>query len=350
MKNYTASIMKGIAIISVVLGHCTTNNNIESFVNQYHLAVFFFVSVFFFKEKYLDAPRNFFIKKLTRLYIPFVIFAITFLIFHNILYDLHIHSNSINCEYFFKEIFHITIRMTSHDPLMGAMWFCSAMLITSCISWCGLKLASIQKGKLSLITKQIIIFTILVLFASACLYLWKLKSPYCLWQYMITSSIFFAGYLSAKINKYPLNKGESISIFIILIFILIILTKYKVYGRLQPANINNENPLIILIIATMGSVSIYLLALLIQKNKASKWIAVCGDYSFSIMLLHFLAFKIINLFQCIFYHYPFNYIANHPIINYSNPFWGIGYLISGCFIPIVITYCYSKIKMKVSST
>lgn len=126
--------MKGIAIISVVLGHCTTNNNIESFVNQYHLAVFFFVSGFFFKEKYLDAPRNFFIKKLTRLYIPFVIFAITFLIFHNILYDLHIHSNSINCEYFFKEIFHITIRMTSHDPLMGAMWFCSAMLITSCIS------------------------------------------------------------------------------------------------------------------------------------------------------------------------------------------------------------------------
>ena len=79
MKNYTATIMKGIAIISVVLGHCTTNNNIESFVNQYHLAVFFFVSVFFFKEKYLDATRNFFIKKLTRLYIPLLsLYFITF--------------------------------------------------------------------------------------------------------------------------------------------------------------------------------------------------------------------------------------------------------------------------------
>ena len=49
MNNQAFSIMKGIAIISVVLGHCTTNSRIEAFVNQYHLAVFFFVAGFFFK-------------------------------------------------------------------------------------------------------------------------------------------------------------------------------------------------------------------------------------------------------------------------------------------------------------
>lgn len=53
MNNQAFSIMKGIAIISVVLGHCTTNSRIEAFVNQYHLAVFFFVAGFFFKEKSL---------------------------------------------------------------------------------------------------------------------------------------------------------------------------------------------------------------------------------------------------------------------------------------------------------
>ena len=50
MNNQAFSIMKGIAIISVVLGHCTTNSRIEAFVNQYHLAVFFFVAGFFFKR------------------------------------------------------------------------------------------------------------------------------------------------------------------------------------------------------------------------------------------------------------------------------------------------------------
>lgn len=32
--------MKGIAIISVVIGHVFVRNCIEKFVNQYHLAVF----------------------------------------------------------------------------------------------------------------------------------------------------------------------------------------------------------------------------------------------------------------------------------------------------------------------
>lgn len=55
--------MKGIAIISVVLGHCTTNSRIEAFVNQYHLAVFFFVAGFFFKEKYVVTPMDFIWKR-----------------------------------------------------------------------------------------------------------------------------------------------------------------------------------------------------------------------------------------------------------------------------------------------
>lgn len=67
MKNYTASIMKGIAIISVVLGHCTTNNNIESFVNQYHLAVFFFVSGFFLQRKIFRRSKKLFHKKVNSL-------------------------------------------------------------------------------------------------------------------------------------------------------------------------------------------------------------------------------------------------------------------------------------------
>ena len=37
--------MKGVAIVSVVAGHCTPIPAIEVFVNQYHLAVFFFVKL-----------------------------------------------------------------------------------------------------------------------------------------------------------------------------------------------------------------------------------------------------------------------------------------------------------------
>ena len=54
--------MKGIAIISVVVGHVFVRTDIEEFVNQYHLAVFFFVAGYFFKDKYIQSPWQF-IKK-----------------------------------------------------------------------------------------------------------------------------------------------------------------------------------------------------------------------------------------------------------------------------------------------
>ena len=40
----TISTMKGIAIIGVVVGHCVLSSWIENFVNQWHLATFFFVA------------------------------------------------------------------------------------------------------------------------------------------------------------------------------------------------------------------------------------------------------------------------------------------------------------------
>ena len=91
MNNQAFSIMKVIAIISVVLGHCTTNSRIEAFVNQYHLAVFFFVAGFFFKEKYVVTPMDFIWKKVKRLYVPFVVAGIGCLLLHNIFYHLNIY-------------------------------------------------------------------------------------------------------------------------------------------------------------------------------------------------------------------------------------------------------------------
>lgn len=46
-KDEVFSIMKGIAIISVVIGHTIVGSNVEIIVNHYHLATFFFVSGFY---------------------------------------------------------------------------------------------------------------------------------------------------------------------------------------------------------------------------------------------------------------------------------------------------------------
>lgn len=91
--NLTFAIMKGIAIVSVVIGHCISVDYVEDFVNQYHLAVFFFVAGYFFKEKYLENWRLYIVKKFKSLYFPFVQLCLIFLLLHNVFYKIHLYES-----------------------------------------------------------------------------------------------------------------------------------------------------------------------------------------------------------------------------------------------------------------
>lgn len=81
----TFAIMKGIAIISVVVGHCTLSKDIETYVNQYHLAAFFFVAGYFLTGKYVANPLLLIKKRIKSLYFPFIISCLTCVLLHNLL-------------------------------------------------------------------------------------------------------------------------------------------------------------------------------------------------------------------------------------------------------------------------
>lgn len=92
-KNKVFSLMKGIAIISVVIGHCADSRHyLDCFVNQYHLAVFFFVAGYFFKENNVECAKTFILKRIKSLYIPFVLAGIGFLLLHKPLVWLNIYN------------------------------------------------------------------------------------------------------------------------------------------------------------------------------------------------------------------------------------------------------------------
>lgn len=93
-------IMKGIAILSVVAGHALDDTVYESFVNQYHLATFFFVSGYFFKVSYADECKVLITKRVKSLYIPFVAIMLLGIALHNPLHYIHVNSSV----YSFSEI------------------------------------------------------------------------------------------------------------------------------------------------------------------------------------------------------------------------------------------------------
>ncbi len=131
--NVIISIIKGLAIIGVVVGHCGMSSWLEAFVNQWHLATFFFVSGMCFKDKYASQPVSYIKRRVKSLYAPFVEFGLLFLVLHNVLYLVHCSGNAYTLREMGKELFNLTIRLTSNEPLMGAMWFCPVLLFTSII-------------------------------------------------------------------------------------------------------------------------------------------------------------------------------------------------------------------------
>ena len=91
---------------------------------------------------------------------------------------------------------------------------------------------------------------------------------------------------------------------------------------------------------------IYLLSqsLSITKCKLTTLIATIGEHSFSIMALHFLAFKLISFFIIISNHYDLSQMSKFPTIQTNNILWNLAYILSGVILPVIIAIFYSKIK------
>lgn len=359
MTNKLFSIMKGIAIISVVIGHCCKYGGVEPFVNQYHLAVFFFVAGYFFKDKYLQDVKGFVIKKVKSLYVPFVVSGLCFLALHNVLVWMHVYDSPVTLEQMGEGVFDLCIRLTSNESLMGAMWFCPALLWVSIFSMLAMKMVennrhySIGGGNKCSLWFSISHFKgyaaiiLMVLIASVALHVLKLKSPYCIWQNMIVCGIFLEGRIFKDMIEERLadtKRWQWALVSLVLGLIIWMCTTHGIFGRLQPAHINKENTFAILLIGFAGSMMVYGLSKVIDGSFFGKLIAMVGDHSFSIMLLHFLAFKVVNLIQCWWYDLPMATIAQFPTMYYDSFGWFMAYVIIGTSLPVMVSIGYQTMK------
>lgn len=130
---------------------------------------------------------------------------------------------------------------------------------------------------------------------------------------------------------------------------LYILTEMGIYGRLQPANINKESVASIMLVAMTGCGFVYALAKVISDTQLGKIIAMIGDYSFSIMSLHFLSFKLVNFVFCEFHGLELTNIAAFPTVDYSNIAWFFMYLLAGVFVPVLLSKYFHTCKGKLVS-
>lgn len=75
------TLTKAVGIILVVLAHAMpTDHILFEIIYVFHMPLFFIMSGYCFKEKYLSDAKTFVIRKIKGIYVPFVLFSLPFLL------------------------------------------------------------------------------------------------------------------------------------------------------------------------------------------------------------------------------------------------------------------------------
>jgi fucose 4-O-acetylase-like acetyltransferase len=352
MKDDTFTIAKGIGIFLVVLGHCTGTNQTQyifNFIYLFHMPLFFFLSGYFFKDKYLNNKKKFFIGRLRRLYVPFVKWNVIFVVLHNFFYRIYIYnsdygfngipSHLYNRNDFVYNIINI-IGFRNEEPLLGQLWFLPVLFFSSMMAIVALYVVNKTKG---ISTKTLTYVVILFLLSSLLFMYEKIGLFYITSMSLLATSIYLLGYLVKQIKLF--NKLYKYKVPIIL-FSIFILAIFSVARPLSLMSIQTcDDIFYIFIISFIGIIMIVLLSSVLNKFSIRKFFIYIGDNTMIILILHLLFFKLVNLAKIYYYSDVVEKIAIIPIIKDHNSFvWIILYILSGILFPLYFQKGFVKLK------
>lgn len=294
-RDLTIDIGKGIAIILMCVGHSYVCTYLDTFIYLFHMAFFFMMSGYFFREKNLSAPRTFIWKRIKGLYFPFVKWAIIFVALHNVFTTLGINSKEAGF-YSMKDMaykaFTTNTRFIPTEECMGPYWFFSCLFFVSLLSFAVFYVN--RKAKYKTFTTAAS-FVGLYALGFVLLYLnidrgWMQT----LILTSIVSFIFYIGYLLGTRFKNRINYQNPILILGSFVVLCIGVTWG---GRISTPQLEFTNPICYPIFSLAGCFLILGISSYIHKNQTlAKTFAFVGEHSLSILLVNMLLRRIYLLF------------------------------------------------------
>jgi fucose 4-O-acetylase-like acetyltransferase len=347
MKNDTISIAKAIGIILMLVGHAGCPQALNSFIYQFHMPLFFFFSGYCFKDKYLNDFRSFAVKRVKGIYVPFVKYALLFLLLHNVFFRLNIYndiygynggvSSLYSLSDIVKRVIKITTSMSYEEQLLGGYWFLRVLFYTSFIGYGFFK--CLRNGKMQFLGVILLYaITILFTFSDSLSSFWQTISLSCL------AAIFFV--VGKKLSECKLPQQGWLT--------LICLCATFALSRINPVGMTTRDPMSITLYvmgALLGVLMVRNFSIYMQKSCwLKKAMVYIGDHTLPILTWHFLSFKLVSLIIIKVYNLPIENLAHFPVIQeYSSRGWWIGYTLVGLVVSFVMIVLSESISEKVES-
>lgn len=370
-RDITIDLIKGIGIILMVLRHARAPYS--EFVMLFHMAIFFIVSGYLYKDSYADtikSLRKYIVRKIKGLWLPYFLYTTLFILLHNIFIKLNIYTDNPlllsagGSEYnSVKELMSLTdmckeivkaIFFRADTQLGGAFWFFEILFFTlvfyAIVDYIVKKLVKNNKKH------QLIIQAILSLFFLFAGYYCCVNKMF-IGGYVRILLVYFLIYTGVLFKEFSLaNKIFSkLNPLIISVICLVVLIIAKQFGNINIGGSKINNPVFFMIVSLAGYLMLYGLAIFLQKfkNKIISYILNAITYiskrSVSIIALHFLCFKPISWISVLVLCMNKYMIASFPVLFESGIYW-LAYTLAGILVPLLLDFLYLKIKKAILKT
>ena len=154
---------KGMTILLMVMLHAGSPKYTNQYVSMFHMPLFFIMSGYCFKAKYLDDAATFVKKRVKGIWWPFVKWVLVFTLLHNVLYELNVYNDvfgydgDVSHQYTWREMgVHCfkALYFRSGEQLLAGYWFLKALFCGSLIGYVCIKCTSRIKGRLTSFSVQ----------------------------------------------------------------------------------------------------------------------------------------------------------------------------------------------------
>ncbi len=341
----------------MVVGHSGGPGFLTKFIYSFHMPLFFIASGYFFSTKYLNDKLLFAQKRIKGLYVPFIKWALVFLLLHNLLFKINLLNAQFGGSFLFtpKEIlnksFLIITTMGSYETsILGTFWFLRSLFVAS-ILFC-LLFYIIDKLFHTKNINTAAIICLIAFTAGFIMSLMRINLPYIpqggIREFYGLFYISF-GYL---FRNTSINEEHRLdNILLALSFIAVCLISY-----FNPTTLKMSPDLKLYLgtfaPAILGWIMTYKFSYWFDNSASKNTVYIyvkkallyLGNNTMPIIVFHFLSFKIVSIIKITYYGYNPLMIACHPVIAYRNDVFWIYYSIVGLTIPLLLNHLLFKVK------
>lgn len=323
----------------MVIGHSDCPIFLHDFIYLFHMPFFFFISGWFCKQSTAlwgrDGLSVKILKRIKRLYLPFVIYCLAFLL-------LSIISKACwGTDYFGVDritlpmVIKVFVNMEAPTDLLGATWFIRSLFFAAVIIDISLYAWGKTKyGKYYLLAQFFIIAVFMKSFPPGTPVIRQLALIF------YGGSFFMLGCCFKDLFRKLTECAWTLPVSIILLVAGTLLAP----GSMLKVN-GMWNSILYFIEAIPGILTILIISSFLDRLKRNdSALSYIGLNTRVILFLHFTAFMAVNALLVLFMDIDRSMITSFPVIHSLNGCWWILYSVAGTSIPLLLKYCWVRLR------